>query len=211
MFQSSHPRFILLNPDTFEKMTGGMRSNQVSVFIDDYAYTQRATDELVSMGYVVLSPYTQGSTTKNETLETERVNLLRISLAASVLSLVLQLILLRVTFSSLKDHYRLLSHMGLRAKTAYSSLALLFLFLTIAAETVGAAVILQLNRHGYARVVNIFKYLDPPKLILIFAIHLAFCVIAYFMAVRSIKKQVFTINGFYEDIDGELMEEVMGE
>lgn len=211
MFRSSHPRFLLLNPDTFERMTGDMRTNQVSVFIDDYAYTQRAIDELVSMGYVVLSPYTQGSTTKNETLETERVNLLRISLAASVLTLVLQLILLRLTFSSLKDHYRLLSNMGLRARTACASLALLFLLLTALADAVGAAVILQLNRLGYARVVNIFKYLDPPKLILIFSIHILFCVIACVMAARSIKKQVFTIQGFHEDMDGELMEEVMGE
>ena len=209
-FECSHPRFLLINPGTFEKMTGGMATNQLSVFIDDYAYTQRVADELVAMGYVALSPFTQGSTVKNEKLETERINLLRISLAAAVLTLVLQLILLRVTFSSLKDHYRLLSHMGLRAKTADASLAHLFLFLTIPAEILGAAVIWGLYRYGYARVVNIFKYLEPPKLILIFAIHLAFCVIAYFAAARTIRKQVFTINGFREDIDGELMEEVMG-
>jgi hypothetical protein len=38
-----------------------------------------------------------------------------------------------------------------------------------------------------------------------------FCAAAYFIAARTIKKQVFSINGFYEDIDGELMEEVMSE
>ena len=209
-FECSHPRFLLVNPGTFEKMTGGMASNQLSVFIDDYAYTQRVTDELVAMDYVALSPFTQGSTTKNETLEAERINLLRISLAAAVLTLVLQLILLKVTFSSLKEHYRLLSHMGLRGGTADASLAWLFLFLTIPAELIGAAVIWLLNRYGYVRVVNIFKYLEPPKLVLIFAVHLLFCVIAYFAAARTIRKQVFTVNGLREDIDGELMEEVMG-
>ena len=210
-FRSDHPRFILLNPETFEKMTGKMKSNQVSVFIDDYAYTQRAIDEFVDMGYVAVSPFTQGATEKDDTLETERISLLLISLAASVLTLVLQLILLKVTFSSLRDHYRLLSNMGLRANTAYSSLAVLFLFLTVISELTGAAVILLLNGLGYIRVVNIFKFLDPSKLILIFAIHLIFCAIAYLIVVRTIRKQVFTINGFYEDIDGELMEEVMGE
>ncbi|MBR5980372.1 MAG: hypothetical protein IK035_00060, partial [Firmicutes bacterium] len=160
---------------------------------------------------VALSPYMQGSTARNETLETERLNLLRISLAASVLTLVLQLILLRVTFSSLKDHYRLLSHMGLRGKTAQASLALLFVYLTVIAEIIAAAVIWLLNRQGYERVVNIFKYLEAPKLVLIFAVHLLFCAIAYFAAARTIRKQVFTISGFYEDMDGELMEEVMGE
>ena len=209
-FRNNHSRLLLLNPDTFEKMTADLQSNQVSVYISDYAYTQRAIDELVSMGYVVISPYAQGATTKNETLETERINLLRISLAASVLTLVLQLLLLRLSFLSLKDHFRLLSQVGLRAKTAYGSLALLFLVLTAAAESVGAPVILLLNRLGYMRVVNIFKYLDPPKLILIFAIHLLFCGVSYVMAARSIKKQVFTVNGFHEDMDGELMEEVMG-
>ena len=77
-------------------------------------------------------------------------------------------------------------------------------------EIIGAAVIWLLNRQGYVRVVNIFKYLEPPKLVLIFAIHLLFCVIAYFAAARSIRKQVFAISGFHEDMDGELMEEVMG-
>ena len=209
-YTGSHSKLVIVDPDTYEKMTGDMRSNQVSVFIDDYAYTQRAIDEFAALGYVAISPYTQGSTAKNGTLETERVNLLRISLAASVLTLVLQLILLKVTFSSLRDHYRLHSHMGLRGKTAQASLALLFAFLTVLGEIIGAAVIWLLNRQGYVRVVNIFKYLEPPKLVLIFAIHLLFCVIAYFAAARSIRKQVFTISGFHEDMDGELMEEVMG-
>ena len=209
-YKSNFPRLVLLNPVTFQKMTQEMKSNQVSVFIDDYAYTQRAIDEFVSLGYVAVSPFTQGATEKDDELETQRISLLLISLAASVLTLVLQLILLKVTFSSLRDHYRLLSNMGLRANTAYASLAILFLFLTVISEIAGAAVILLLNRYGYIRVVNIFKYLDPPKLILIFAIHLIFCGIAYLIVARSIRKQVFTISGFYEDIDGELMEEVMG-
>ncbi|MBO4384511.1 MAG: ABC transporter ATP-binding protein [Clostridia bacterium] len=211
IYNSSLPRMVLVNPEMYKKMTDGLHSNQATVYITDYAYTQRAIDELASMGYVVLSPFTQGSTVKDADLEAERINLLRITLAASVLTLVLQLILLKVTFSSLKDHYKLLLNMGLRAKTAYSSLALLFLFLTLVAEALAAAVILILNHYGYARVVNIFKYLETPSLILIFAIHLVFCVIAYFIVARSLKKQVFSISGFYEDIDGELMEEVMGE
>ena len=210
-FKSDHPRFILVNPLTYEKMTADMRCNQVSVFIDDYAYKDRVIEELVSLGYVALSPYEQGSTKKDAKLEEERIDLLRISLAASVITLVLQLILLRVIFSSLGGHYRLLSNMGLRAKTAYGSIALLFLFLTVISEIIGAAVILILNARGYIRVVNIFKYLDPPKLLLVFAVHMIFCAIAYVAVVRSIRKQVFTINGFYEDMDGELMEEVMAQ
>ena len=210
-YTGSHSKLVIVSPATFEKMTGDMGTNQISVFIDDYAYTERVIDELVSLGCVALSPYMQGSTARNETLETERLNLLRISLAASVLTLVLQLILLRVTFSSLKDHYRLLSHMGLRGKTAQASLALLFVYLTVIAEIIAAAVIWLLNRQGYERVVNIFKYLEAPKLVLIFAVHLLFCAIAYFAAARTIRKQVFTISGFYEDMDGELMEEVMVE
>ena len=210
-FKSDHPRFMLVNPVTYEKMTGDLKCNQLSVFIDDYAYTDRAIEELVNMGYVALSPYAQGSTKKDAGLEDERISLLRISLAATAITLVLQLILLRVIFSSLAGHYKLLSNMGLRAKTAYGSLAVLFLFLTVISEIIGAAVILILNARGYIRVVNIFKYLDPPRLILIFAVHLVFCAIAYFAVARSIKKQVFTISGFYEDMDGELMEEVMAQ
>ena len=211
LFEADHPRFLLVSPATFKQMIATLDSDQASIFIDDYAYTDRVIDEMVELGFFAVSPYRQGSTTKDAAKEKDRMNLLRISLAASVLTLVLQLILLKVTFSSLKDHYRLLSNMGLRSRTAYGSLALLFLFLTILAELIAALVIFLLNKYGYVRVVNIFKYLEPPKLILIFAVHFVFCVIAYFVVARSLKKQVFSINGHYEDIDGELMEEVMSE
>ena len=210
LFDSKHPRFVLLSPETYEKMTSGLRSDQVSVFLDDYSYTQRAIDGLAKKGYIVISPFTQGASKKSAARETERLNLLRVSLAAALMTLVLQLILLRVTSSSLKDHYRLLAGMGLRAKAASGSLGLLFLCMTLLAEAAAAAVILLLNRQGYERVVNIFKYLDTPQLMLIAAVHFVFCGIAYAAAARSLKKQVFTIGGFYEDIDGERMEEVMG-
>ena len=210
-FESKHPRLVLVNPEVYESMIRDLGSNQVSVFITDYAYTDRVIDEMSSLGYLAVSPYRQGSTTVDEKFEAERIKLLRVSLAASVLTLVLQLILLKVTFGSLKDLYKLLSNMGLRAKTAYASLAWLFAVLTLIAEALGAAVILLLNHYGYSRVVNIFKYLETPKLILIFAVHFVFCVISYFIVVRSLKKQVFTISGCEEDLDGELMEEVLGE
>lgn len=212
LFKSKHMKFILVSPETYESMTGDLETDQVSVFIEDYAYIDRAIEELTAKGgYFAMSPFTQGSTTKDAAREKERINLLRISLAAAVLTLALQIILLKVTFSSLKDHYRLLSNMGLRAKTAYGSLAVLFIVLTLLAEALGAAAILLLNRYGYSRVVNIFKYLDPPKLLLIFAVHFVFCVISYFIVVRSLKKQVFSIAGVNEDVDPELMEEVLGE
>ena len=69
--------------------------------------------------------------------------------------------------------------------------------------------ILYLDHIGYIRVVNIFKYLDVKKIILIFVIHFAFSMLACFFAIRTIKKQVFSMNGAFEDVDGELLEEVM--
>ena len=211
LYESKQPRLLLVNPYTFDRMTGNMGSNQISVTMTDYAYTDRVIDEMASLGFLAVSPYRNGSTKLDEKFETERIKLLRVSLAAAVLTLALQIILLKVTFGSLKDQYKLLSNMGLRARTAYGSLAILFAVLTILSELIGAAVILVLNHYGYARVVNIFKYLETPKLILIFAVHFVFCVISYFIAAHSLKKQVFEISGCHEDMDGELMEEVMGE
>ncbi len=211
LFNSTHTRFTLVNQRIFDEMTASLTSNQVSVFIDDYAYSQRVINRFVSKGYAAVSPYAQGSTQKDPVRETERINLLRISLAAAVLTFVLQLILLKVTFSSLKDQYKLLSNMGLRGRTAYASLALLFAALTVLSQLIAAAVILVLNHYGWQRIVNIFKYLNTAQLLLIFAVHLLFSALAYLIVVRSIKKQVFSINGHDEDIDGELMEEVLGE
>ncbi|MBP5666413.1 MAG: ABC transporter ATP-binding protein [Clostridia bacterium] len=210
LFKSEHPRFTLVSQNTFDSMTSSLQTNQVSVFITDYAYTDRAIEEIESLGYLVISPFVQSSTRKDAALEKERINLLRISLAAAVLTLVLQVVLMRLTFSSLKDYFRLLKNIGLRKKTAYGAIAVMMLVFTLLSEIPGAAIILLLNRFGYVRVVNIFKYLEPPVLILIFAVHFLFCVISFFVAAGAIRKQVFSASESYEDIDGELLEEVTG-
>ena len=211
LFESKHSHFTLVSQRTFDKMTGSMGSNQVTVYINDYSYTDRVINEMESLGYFAVSPFRQGATKLDQKLETDRINLLRISIAAAVLTLVLQLILLRVTFSSLKEQYKLLSNMGLRAKTAYASLAVIFAFLTVIAEIVGVIAINIMNYYEYSRVVNIFKYMGIFEMVLIFGIHFVFCAAAYLIVARSMKKQVFSVNGYYEDVDGELMEEVMAQ
>ncbi len=210
MYESAHPKLLLVCPKTYDRMTGNLQSDQVSVFIDDYAYAGRVIGKMEEMGYVAVSPFQQGSTKKDQTRENERLNLLRICLAAAILTLTLQLVLLKLVFASLNDHFRLLSKMGLRAKTAASALSRLFFMLTVFSELAGALVILLLNHHGYKRVVSIFKYMNASSLFLIFAVHFVFCAAAYLITAHSMKKQVFSVESVEEDIDSELLEEAAG-
>jgi ABC-type lipoprotein export system ATPase subunit len=209
LFENLHPRFKLVSQNTFDSMIEGLGSNQVSVFVNDYAYVDRVIKKYENLGYFAVSPFKLGASAKDEKLEKDRINLLLISLLSSALTLILQLVILKLIFAALKEHYKLLSNIGLRGKTASGSIVLLFVLYTLIAELISLAVILALNHYGYVRVVNIFKYLEVWKIILIYVIHFAFSMLACFFAIRTIKKHVFSMNGAFEDVDGELMEEVM--
>ena len=68
----------------------------------------------------------------------------------------------------------------------------------------------MLRNNDFARFQS--RFYDPIDMLsAVCRIKQSFCAIAYVAVVRSIRKQVFTINGFYEDMDGELMEEVMAQ
>ncbi len=204
--KSSLSTLILLSDQDFDSIVP-YTSNQISVFIEDYSYAERVMASLTDDGYIAISPYKIGSTEVDEKLKNERLITLAVCAATFIIAFALQFILLRSMFASLFEYYRLMSNTGLTAGVAFSAVTLMLLITTFIGEALGAASIYILNAAEVMRIVNIFKYLDPPLIALLFVLHLITVAFSLWGIIRGLKKNVFGKGKKNYDMDFTLMEE----
>ena len=204
-YYPSHFRMILVSEQTFEKFVRIEPCNQVSVYIKDYAYADRVIDSLAAEGYVALSPFRLGSVAVDSTLSNERMLTLAVCIGALVFAFVLQIILLKAMFSSLYEHYRLMSNIGLTASSAYVSIEILLLIYTIVGELLGGAAIVGMNALEVRRITDVFKYLEPGGIAILFGVHIGSVCLALAPVISGLKKAVFSKTKRVDDID--LMDE----
>ncbi|MBQ9704030.1 MAG: hypothetical protein IJV68_05750, partial [Clostridia bacterium] len=208
VFNCPHTKIHLVNQAIYDNYMPQKSSSQASVYMKDYSYTDRVIDDLTEMGYLTVSPYRVGAVIEDSELGTERVITLGVCIAAFVLTVVLQLILMKAMFNSITAHYKLMSNIGLTAKTAYISISLIMLIFTLVGEAIGLGVIFLLNGVRFSYVVAIFKYFDTFKIILLILAHFVLCACSLLSIYRALKKHVFNHEKSDEDIDFALMEEV---
>ncbi len=191
LYDPAYLRLVLVSDTLFEKLIDLSPQDQISVYIKDYAYTDRVEDALDSLGYLSISPFKSGSAETDAALAAERYITLAVCLAALVLAVVLQLILLRALFSSLYGYIGLMRDVGLTSHIAFGMLAMLLLLYTLIGELFGGAAVLVLDRIGVDKIVGIFKYLDSTAIIYLFAVHMASVFIASISVIRTAKKAIF--------------------
>ena len=208
IYNSQHSNLRLVNEKIYEEFMPHNESNQVSVQISDYSYTDRVMEELNELGYLVVSPYRIGAVEIDEELSDQRLVTLGVSIAAFALTVVLQFILMKAMFNSITGRYKLMSNIGLTAKTAYGSVALMMLFYTILGEALGLGIILILNAIRFKYVSDIFKYVSAGIMLVYVLCHVILCAMSLLSVCKSVKKQVFETEKAEEDIDFRLMEEV---
>lgn len=196
---------VLVSEEVFESLTNTAPSNQISVSIKDYAYTDRVCDALTDKGYMTISPFRAGSTETDTELAQERNTTLGVCLGALIVAVVLQLILLRALFSSLSSYFKLMSDVGLTYNTLWRALSLILLLCTAIGELLCAAVILILNNIAFERISEIFKYLDTPTIISLFAVHVVSVFLASLTVIFSTRKSLFV--GRKNRFDLEICEE----
>ena len=206
-FKTSYRRLLLVTRPTFDALTDMTPANQISLEIKDYAYADRVMAELNELGYVTVSPFRLGATDVDSTLASERLVTLSICLAALVLTLILQLILLRAMLSALHEHFKLLSNIGLTRTTAELSVSLLYLIFTLVGEVLGYSVILALNGVGISRITGIFKYFDTMGILALFVTHFVSVIPAWLMTRRALRKAVFAAEKREDDLDFSAMED----
>jgi hypothetical protein len=178
----------------------GANTNQVSLTIENYAYTGRVLKAAQSMGYLAVSPYQLGSTMQISELVTERLQTLMICAAVLIAVLILQILVLRALFGSELENYRLLANIGLTCATAKRSILWQVLLFTALGQGVGFAGLLYCNRLGVERIVSILRYLPAELMALLSGVHLAAAIAAAMVIGGAVRKRIYPLVKKQDDI-----------
>ena len=166
-------------------------SNQVSVTIEDYAYTDRAIQAMQDLGYLAISPYQLGSATRNEAKAEARMQTLLVCILALLAVVGLQIIVLRALYSAQTDSYRTLSSMGLTCAMAKCSIWWQILLLTVLGQALGFGAILVCKGQGVERIVHMMRYLPPAQFVILNAVHVLASVVSALWIAHTLGRQVF--------------------
>lgn len=188
-------KYYEVSPATFQKVTWPHNSDQVSITIEDYAYTDRVIEGLKQAGYYAVSPFREGSTEIDPELAEERKQTLTVCLAALVAVLALQVIVLRALFGTQTESYQLMSNIGLLRHTARLSILWQVLLFTALGQALGFALLQLCNAWGVERIVYVMRYLPPAYMVLLGAVHLAAALLAGTWVILSVTRQVYPYAG----------------
>lgn len=208
----SHPSTYLnaltVPEEAFDLLVGWPASDQVSLTIADFAYTQRVLDAVRALGYSALSPYVEGSTRQDPALAAERLQTLKVCLLALAAVVLLQIVVLRAMFGLETEEFRLLADLGLDRGTARRSVLWQILAFTVGGQALALGALLICGGLGVERIVSILRYLPLPWVLLLSAVHLAAGVLAGLWVASSVRRKVYPFTGHRPDLDlGELEEE----
>lgn len=192
--------FFQVSREAFGELVYSDNCEQISLTVEDYAYTDRVLDWLQSIGYYAMSPFREGSTEVDPELAAERLQTLIICGVALVAILVLQMTVLRALFGTQTETYKLLSNIGLTCGPAKRSLLRQVLLFAVAGQLLGAAGLLLCRDLEVERIVYILRYLPPQYLALLSGVHMAVSLLGAVWVMRSMAKQVFPLTGKRRDL-----------
>ncbi len=194
-------RLLMVDSESFEALTGGLVSEQVSLTISDYAYTDRILEQIQSMGYIAASPYRLGATKQVPELAAERMQTLQICLTALIAVVALQIVLLRALFSVQTESFRILSNIGLTSRTARASVLWQMMLFTLLGQLVGGAAVWMCGCNGVKRIEEMLRYLPLPYVLVLSGVHLVASLLSALLVIRSMEKQVYPLAGKNRDLN----------
>ena len=193
-------KYYEVSPATFEKVTWQKNADQVSITIEDYAYTDRVVEQLRQKGYTAISPFREGSTKVDPELAAERKQTLTVCLAVLLAVLLLQVTVLRALFGTQTENYRLLGNIGLTCPTAKRSILWQVLLFTALGQLLGLGILLLCGQLGIERILYVLRYLPWGYMALLSAVHLLGALAAAAWVVSAVTKQVFPLSGKQSDL-----------
>ncbi len=193
-------RLIFVSYNTFDQLCWNQISEQASVTIEDYAYTQRVLDELTDLGYLAISPYRLCSTVVVEEKVQQRQQTLTVCLLALVAVIVLQIVVLRAMCGVQLSGYRLLRNIGLVRKDAKASVYCQFLLFTFMGQMITGAAMWYCWETKIEMVARLLRYLPPMNLAVLSCVHLAASMTAAFWSVRGLQKQIYPVAERFVDL-----------
>lgn len=191
---------VYVSPANFQTMTISTPSEQVSLTIADYGYTDQVVQSLKDLGYAAVSPYQQGSNQQDPEKAEQRMQTLTVCLLALLAVVALQILLLRALFTAQTESYRLLSNIGLTSATAKGSILLQILAFTLLGQLLGYGAIRLCGEVGVERIVHILHYLPGKYLAILSAVHLSAGLLAALWVMSATVKQVFPLAGKFSDL-----------
>ncbi len=191
--------YTVLDPE--DSLTAQPHCNQVTLWLDDYAYTDQALKVLREAGYTAASPYRLGSTEQDPELAAQRTQTLRVCVLALAAVVLLQILLMWALFATQYRSYRLLRDIGLTERTALSSVALQLLCLCVAGQLLAIAGILLAALAHVERIVALLRYLRPGSALLLSGVHILSAMVGGIWVLRSLKRHVYPISERHDDLE----------
>lgn len=193
--------YIGISEKVFDEMAYERSCFEISVFLEDYAYTDRAMDALEELGYASLSPYRIGSRTQDNTLSQQRFNTLLICMIALAVVIIAQVVVLAAMFSTQMNNYVQLRNLGLSYKIGRLSLWLQVLLFTVLGQLIGGGLIALGTSWKITFLTELIKFLTPVHLVLLSLVHLAASGLLALNVCRMLKKKAFSYVLEREDVD----------
>ena len=198
---STAPRYIEVSEEMFDTLTLKGRGNQVSVFVKDYSYVDRVLSKLHSLGYKAVSPYKLGALEFDEELYIARIQSLVICGVAFLVTVFLQILLVRVLFGLQKNDYRLMANIGLTCKTAKCSVAWLIALFVLLGQLICIGIVGICVGANASIIVNIVKFISPAIGVVLSAVHILAMIPALLWTTRKLGKDVFEFSEKKVDLD----------
>ena len=191
---------IEVSYNNFLTLTDTSNSDQVSITIDGYGYTDRVIDALNERGYAAISPYKLGATEQIPERVAERTQTLRVCAVALAIVIVLQIVLLRAMFGLETESYKLLSNIGLVSSVAKRSVMWQVAAFTAAGQLIGGVGIWLSAYLGIERIADMLTYLPAKYVLLLSGVHILAASLAALWISIVLKQQVYPNSGRTEDI-----------
>lgn len=192
-----------VSPRNFDLLTWKPGSEQASITIADYAYTDRVVKAAQDMGYMAVSVYRLGATKLIPEKAQERSQTLKICALALLMVMALQVVLLRALYASQLGDYKLLGNMGLTCRLAMGSLWRQLAGQVLLGQLLAAVGIFLCARLRVDRILNVLRYLPIGYVALLLLIHIAVSAIGGLWVVKSLRSQVYPLAGRESDLDME--------
>lgn len=191
---SNMPNLLALSPESFHRIMEqekAGRSDQVSLTITDFAYTERVIEGLEAAGYHAMSPYVMGSVEVDADLAAKREQTLKFSLGALAAVLLLQVLLMRSLFSVQNGAYGILSNLGLPWRGAGRSMVLQMLLFLVPGQLLGGGLVWICAALGVERIVDVSKFLTPGGWGLLSLVHFMGTALAGWAVLQKMRQEVY--------------------
>lgn len=165
-----HNSVIKIDVSKHRSFFGTVRSNQATVYIEDYAYTDEVIDAINSMGFLAISSYRVSALEYDEELLASRNVTIVICAFAILVIFILTLFVLSSFLNLNQNDYLLLRFIGMNKKTMYLTNFFEMALTAIVMFIVALLITLFLNLFEISIINNIIKYMVWYQFVIIFIV-----------------------------------------